>query len=264
MPELEVGGAEEHLGLERAGPLRAARDRACGGETEPGRQVAREEAPAAACRPGEPRLVRRPATRRRKRRLGRQRERRCERGVQQRCDAGAAGGHQVQVVGLEPVAVALGVGVPVDEVELGVGEHLLDEHLVHCREVGLRDVQRRPDDAGHPARRELPDRLLDARAERGGYVVVAHLDNDSRAKVGEGGQQIQEGRRRRALEDAARAGETTAHRDLHVEVDVPVEDGDVLRMPEHRRQHRVADHRHPGLGGRGGGSGDESRGGEEH
>ena len=126
-----------------------------------------------------------------------QRHRRCERLVNERRDAGAAGRHQVQVVRLEPVGVLLRVGVPVDEGELRVGEHLLDQHVDLAGQLG----QRRTASArrsGCTARRQVPDRLLDGGAEGGGEVVVAHLDDDGRSDVGQRGEEGEQGRGRGA------------------------------------------------------------------
>ena len=165
----------------------------------------------------------------------------------------AAYGQQVETVALEPLGMAAGVHVPVDDRHLRMAPGHSREGVVHA-DVRVSDLaQRRPQDAPHARPQQRLDGDLDARGERLLRVVVAHGDEDRRAQRGAHRlHELEQSGRRRALENAARPRQPAAYGDLQPDVEVLLEDDPRRLVPEDAREHRVPDHRHLRRRARGG------------
>ncbi len=171
--------------------------------------------------------------------------------MQQRRHPDGAVVHEMDAVALEPRVVVPRVRVPVDDRDLGMAPSCGEQHLVHADVPLLPLPQVRPENAGRTGAEQRRDRLLDALGEGRRVLVVAHLDEhrpaDPRAQLVD---DVDEGRHLAALERAAHAGQTAADADLQVHVEAPLQDTERLRVPQHRRQDRVADDGHARRGSR--------------
>ena len=156
-----------------------------------------------------------------------------------------AGPEEVQAIGLEPVRMAAGVDVPVDDAHLWVPRGRLRDVVVH-REVRMpRSAQRQPEDPFDAGGGERVDRVLDVARVLVFEVVVADRDDHGVAELrAHRLDELDGARRAHALIRAPVTLDPPARRHLEVEVDALPKDRDRAVVARDRVGDRVADERH--------------------
>ena len=143
---------------------------------------------------------------------------------------------------LEPVRVAARIEIPVDDVQPRVPFGRRPDHVVHLQVRRALGAQREPEDVLDSRAFERLECRLDRRRECRLVVVVAERHDDGASEL-QRGEEVDERRRANALVGAAVADESTAHRELEVEVDSSAEERPRVGVVLDGGRNGVADHR---------------------